>query len=60
VQRIAKEDGGAAVTYRGILNVADVRYSFEVLLFADLDSAYFVATVWQFVPVEWSVGMRAA
>jgi hypothetical protein len=60
VQRIAEEDGGAAVTYHGILNVADVRYSLEVLLFADLDSAYSVATVWQLVPVEWSVGMRAA
>jgi hypothetical protein len=60
VQRIAEEDGGAAVTYRGILNVADVRYSFEVLLFADLDGAYSVAAVWQFVQVEWCLGMRAA
>jgi hypothetical protein len=57
-QRITEEDGGAAETYRGILTVAGVRYSFEVLLFPDLDGAYFVANVARFVAMDWSAGMR--
>jgi hypothetical protein len=58
--RVTEEDGGTAQTYRGILTVAGVRYSFEVLLFADVDGAYFVANVSRFAPVDWSAGMRVA
>ena len=43
-QRVAEEDGGAAETYRGTLTGAGVRRAFEVLLFADLGGAYFVAS----------------
>ena len=49
-RRVANEDGGAAETYRGILTVAGVRYSFEVLLLADVDGAYSVANVSRFTP----------
>jgi hypothetical protein len=59
-QRVTEEDGGAAETYRGILTVAGVRYSFEVLIFADLDGAYSVANVARFAPMDWSAGMRVA
>jgi hypothetical protein len=59
-QRVTEEDGGAAETYRGLLIVAGVRYSFEVLLLVDVDAAYFVANVARFVPMESSAGMRVA
>jgi hypothetical protein len=58
--KVTDEDGSAAETYRGVLTVAGVRYAFEVLLFADLDGAYFVANVSRFAPVEWSAVMRGA
>jgi hypothetical protein len=51
-QRIAKEDGGAAETYRGTLMVTGVRYAFAVLLFADADGSYFVANLPRFAPVD--------
>ena len=59
-QRVPEDDGGAAETYRGMLTVAGVRYAFEVLLFADLDGAYFVANLSRFAPVDWSAGTRVA
>jgi hypothetical protein len=55
---VTNEDGGTAETYGGILTVAGVRYSFEVLLLADVDGAYSVANVSRFAPVEWSAGMQ--
>jgi hypothetical protein len=58
VRRVAEEDGGAAATYRGILTVAGVRYSFEVLLLANLGGAYSVANVSRFAPMDWSAEMR--
>src|SRR5262249_2221203 len=58
--RATEEDGGASECYRGLLLVTGVRYSFEVLLFADLDGAYFVASIGRSEPVEWSTGMRVA
>ena len=58
--RVAEEDGGASECYRGALVVAGVRYSFEVLLFADVDGAYFVASIGRFEPMEWSARMRVA
>jgi hypothetical protein len=58
--RVTEEDGGASECYRGVLVVAGVRYSFEVLLFADVDGAYFVANIARFEPVEWSAGVRMA
>jgi hypothetical protein len=60
VNRVSEEDGGAAETYRGALTVAGIRYSFEVLLFADGDGAYFVANIARFEPVEWTAGMQVA
>jgi hypothetical protein len=40
--------------------VAGVRYSFEVLLFADADGSYFIANIARFEPVEWQTGIRVA
>jgi hypothetical protein len=40
--------------------VAGVRCAFEVLLFTDVDGAYFVGNIERFEPVEWSAGMRVA
>ena len=59
-RRVANEDDSAAETYRGILTVAGVSYSFEVLLFAGLDGAYFVANLSRFAPLDWSAGTRVA
>jgi methanol metabolism-related c-type cytochrome len=39
---------------------AAVGYSLEVLLFADLDGAYFVANLPRFAPVDWSAGTQVA
>jgi hypothetical protein len=58
--RVTAEDGGVSESYRGVLTVAGVRYTFEVLLFADVDGAYFVASIARFEPVEWSARMRVA
>jgi hypothetical protein len=58
--RITEEDGGASECYCGVLTVAGVRYAFEVLLFADVDGAYFVASIGRFEPMEWSAGIRVA
>jgi hypothetical protein len=58
--RVTEDDGGASECYRGALTVAGVRYSFEVLLFADADGAYFIANIARFEPVEWSAGMQVA
>ena len=58
--RVTEEDGGASESYHGVLAVAGVRYAFEVLLFADVDGACFVASIGCFEPVEWSAGMRVA
>jgi hypothetical protein len=43
-----------------ILVVVDIRFSFEVLLLAHVDGAYFVASIGRFEPVERSAGMRVA
>jgi hypothetical protein len=37
-----------------------VRYTFEVLLFADVDGAYFIANIARFDPVERTAGMQVA
>jgi hypothetical protein len=59
-RRVTEDDGGASECYRGVLTVAGVRYSFEVLLFADGDGAHFVANIARFEPVEGQTGIRVA
>jgi hypothetical protein len=58
--RVTEDDGGASECYRGALTVTGVRYTFEVLLFADLDGAYFIANIARFEPLEWSAKMQVA
>jgi hypothetical protein len=60
VQWLAKEDGGMVEPYRGTLMVTGVRSAFEVLLLADANCTYFVASLLRFAPVDWSAGTRVA
>jgi hypothetical protein len=48
VHRTVEDDGGASESYRGVLTVAGLQYSFAVSLFADLDGAYFIANISSF------------
>src|SRR3954471_6395118 len=58
--RVSEDDGGASEHYHGFLTVAGVRYSFEVLVFADVDGAYFIADIARFEPIEWQAGIEVA
>ena len=51
---------GASECYGGALMVAGIRYSIEVLLFADVDGAYFIANIAPFEPMEWTAGIQVA